>query len=80
MEDFIIKLFKVKVNESRYIALFVVSGSTKKLFVIDFVSIYLSSMFFFNSFCQYLPFLNIFFNNFCQYLSFLCIFSIDFAW
>ena len=36
----------VKVNESRHIALFVFSGSIKKLFSIDFVKIYLFSMFF----------------------------------
>ena len=42
--------FKV---ESWYIALFVISGSIKKLI-------------FFNIFCQYLFFLNIFFNIFCS--------------
>ena len=36
---------------SRYITLFVVSGSIKKLFL--------------HWLCQYLPFLNIFFNRFC---------------
>ena len=35
-----------KVNESKYTALFVVSGSVKKLFSIDSVNIYLSSIFF----------------------------------
>ena len=55
----------VKVNESRYIALFVVSGSIKKLSLIDFVNAYFSSIFFFNSFCQILYFLNIFFKRIC---------------
>ena len=36
----------VKVNKSRYIALFMVSGSIKKLFLIDFVNTYLFSIFF----------------------------------
>ena len=36
-----------KINESPYIALFVVSGSIKKLFSIDYVNIYLFSIFFF---------------------------------
>ena len=40
----------IKVNESRYIALFVVSGSIKKLFSIDYVNIYLFSIIFFNRF------------------------------
>ena len=40
-----------KVNESRSIALLVVSGSTKNLFSIDCVYIYLFSIFFFNRFC-----------------------------
>ena len=35
-----------KINESRYIALFVVSGSIKKLFSIDYVNIYIFSIFF----------------------------------
>ena len=35
-----------KVNKSRYIALFMVSGSTKKLLSTDFVNIYLFSIFF----------------------------------
>ena len=62
----IINLFrnklKFKVTESRYIALFAVSGSIKKLFSIDCVNIYFSqsivfaniyvfSIFFFNRFC-----------------------------
>ena len=34
--------FELKINESRYIALFMVSGSTKKLFSIDCVNIYFS--------------------------------------
>ena len=33
-------------NRSRYIALFVVSGSIKKIFLIDYVNIYLFSIFF----------------------------------
>ena len=37
---------KIKVNQSRYIALFVASGSIKKLFLIDYVNIYLFSIFF----------------------------------
>ena len=65
----------LKVNESRYIVLFVVSTSIKKHFLMDFVI------------CQYLPFLKIFsiafaniifpqhfINKFYQYLSFLNIF------
>ena len=41
-----------KINESRYNnALSVVSESIKKLFSIDYVSIYLFSIFFFNRFC-----------------------------
>ena len=31
-----------KINESRYIALFVVSGSIKKLFSINYINIYFS--------------------------------------
>ena len=34
--------FVLKINESQYIALFVVSGSIRKLFSIDFVNIYFS--------------------------------------
>ena len=41
------EIILIKVNESRYIELFVVNGSNKKLFLIDFVIIYL---FFFFSF------------------------------
>ena len=41
-----ISFVKVKVNESRYIALFVFRGSIKKLFSIDSVNIYLFSIFF----------------------------------
>ena len=37
---------KIKVNESRYIALFVVRKSIKKLFSIYYVNIYLFSIFF----------------------------------
>ena len=33
--------FVIKINESRYIALFVVSGSIKGLFSIDYVNIYI---------------------------------------
>ena len=36
----------IKVNESRYIALFVVSGYIKKIFLMDCVNIYLFSLFF----------------------------------
>ena len=36
----------VTVNESWYIVLFVISGSIKKLFSIDFINIYLFSRFF----------------------------------
>ena len=39
-------ILQLKLNESRYIALFVVSGSIKKLFSIDCVNIYLFSIFF----------------------------------
>ena len=47
---------RIKVNESRYIALFVVSGSMKKLFSL----INTFFQYFFYSFCHYLSFLNIF--------------------
>ena len=61
------KSFKkqLKVNESRYIALFVVSGSIKKTFSIDFAIIYFFSIFFSKAFA------NIYI--------FLIFFSIDFA-
>ena len=36
----------VKINESQYIVLFLVSGSIKELFPIDYVNIYLLSIFF----------------------------------
>ena len=36
----------LKINDSRYISLFVVRGSTKKLFSVDYVNIYLFSIFF----------------------------------
>ena len=36
---------QVKINVSQYIALFVVSRSTKKFFSIDYVNIYLFSIF-----------------------------------
>ena len=51
-----------QVYKSRYITSFAVSGSTKKIFLIDCLLILLSSV---NSFCQQLSFLNIFF----QYIS-----------
>ena len=41
-----------RINEARYIALFVVSGSIKKLFSIYCINIYLLSIFFFNRFCS----------------------------
>ena len=56
----------IKINESRDIALFWVSGSIIVLSLIDFVNIYLLSIFFFNSFCHYLSFLNFFSNRFCR--------------
>ena len=43
----------LKGNESRYIALFVVSGSIKKVFSIDCVNIYLFSIFFSIDFVQW---------------------------
>ena len=46
ISNFIQKTFFFKINESRYIALFVVSGSIKKLFSINYVNIYLFSTFF----------------------------------
>ena len=59
----IIRLAFLKVNESRCIALYMVSGSIKRLFPINFVKnyffqstvfakIYLFSIFFFNRFCS----------------------------
>ena len=56
---------KVKVTELRSIALFVVNGSIKKLLLIDFVDIYLFSIFF------SIVFVNIY--------DFSIFFSIDFA-
>ena len=56
-------LHGVNLNWKRNIALLVISGSIKKLFLIDFLNTYLFSIFFFNSFCQYLDFLNIFFQR-----------------
>ena len=41
----------LKINESRYIALFVISGSVKKLFPIDYVNIYMFLIFFVSRFC-----------------------------
>ena len=49
-------VFKLKVNESQYIALFVVSGSIKKLSLIDFVNIYLILIFFAIVFSSIRPF------------------------
>ena len=40
------KAYNLNMKESRYIALFVVSGSIKKLFLINHVNIYLFSMLF----------------------------------
>ena len=40
------EFFVFKINESRYFALFVVSGSIKKIFSIDYVNNYLFSIFF----------------------------------
>ena len=42
---------ELKINESRYSRLFVLSGSVKNLVSIDFVNIYIFSIFFFNRFC-----------------------------
>ena len=39
-------LFVLRINESQYIALSVVNGFMKKLFLIDYVNIYLFSLFF----------------------------------
>ena len=47
------KINLLKVNESRYIALFVVSGSIKKLFSFDYVNIYLFSKLFSIDFVQW---------------------------
>ena len=47
IENFIQNISSFKINESRYIAVFVVSESIKKLFSIDYVNIYLFSIFFF---------------------------------
>ena len=44
------KISSFKINQSRYIALSVVSRSIKKLFSIDYVNIYFFSIFFFNRF------------------------------
>ena len=45
----------LKVNESQYIALLVVSISIKKLFSIDYVNIYIFSIFCLDIFQQILP-------------------------
>ena len=59
------KLYQViKVSESRYIALFVVSESIKNLYSIDCIYIYFPQ--------------SLFFANISKYLSFLDIFSMDF--
>ena len=52
-----------KVNERRYFALLMFSGSIKRLFSIDCVNAYFFSI---NSFCQYLSFLNVFITRFCR--------------
>ena len=67
-------VMKLKVNEPRYIALFMFNGSIKKLFSMDCVNIYLFLIFFYrfylvekaflNWLYQYLRFFNIFFNRF----------------
>ena len=44
-------VYTLKINKSRYTALFVVNGSIKKHLSIDYGSIYLFSIFFFNRFC-----------------------------
>ena len=54
----------IKVNESRYIALFVVSRSIEKLLSIDLVNIYLFDVLF--SIGQYFCFLYIFYNRCCS--------------
>ena len=41
----------LKINESRYIVLFVISGSVKKLFPIDYVNMYMFLIFFVSRFC-----------------------------
>ena len=82
-----------KVNESQYIALFLVSGSAKKLFSIDFVNIYFSQYFFqqfftnINVFSIFFPIVftnsnifSIFFSIvFANIYLFFNIFSIDFS-
>ena len=70
-------MLKVKVNESRYIALFVVSGSIKKLVLIDFVNTYLFSIFFSIVFVNIYLF-SIFFQDFLPY-NFSIFFSKEFA-
>ena len=59
----------LKVNESRYIVVYLASGSIKTRFPIDCVNIYLLSIFFFGTFLKQV----------CQCLSFLNMFSIDLA-
>ena len=46
MEAFYKNVQRVKVNESKHIALFVLSGSLKNLFSIDCASIYFSQYYF----------------------------------
>ena len=70
---------RLKVNESWYIELFLVIGSIKKLFLIDFINIYLFSMLFSIAFAD-----NYIFSIFSSvaYASiylFSILFSIDFA-
>ena len=48
-----IQYITFKINESRYVALFAVSGSIKKLFSIDYVNAYLFSIFFSIDFSQW---------------------------
>ena len=56
-------------DESLYIALFVASGSIKKLFLTDFVDIYLFSMFFSIVFANIYLFSIFFSIDFAQYKS-----------
>ena len=43
--------YSLKVNKLRYITLFVISGSMKKLFSVDYVNINLFFRYLFNTFC-----------------------------
>ena len=49
----IIAHIHIKVNESQYVALFVFSGSIKKIFSIDCVNIYIFSIFFSKDFFRW---------------------------